>query len=126
MDTDTLSIWSNDEGPPDTFNITRLRTVVDAHFGRKCTLVKLAQGGYHKVPQLSPLHLAMSDIPSQVYEVFITSDDGQPGVSLDAVVRVASSAFPGDKMRSEVRYTPNLRSPLANKVHFRADALCTR
>lgn len=39
----------------------------------------------------------------QVYVIFENAD-GLPGGSLEAVARVASPAFPCDKLRPEVRY----------------------
>ncbi|KAG1763962.1 hypothetical protein EDD22DRAFT_473558 [Suillus occidentalis] len=73
---DQMSTFSYDgDGEPDSFNLAELQSVVDLYFFTSCKLEKLAEGGYHKVL------------------------DGSP---LDAVVRVASPAFPKDKLESEV------------------------
>ncbi|KAF8580487.1 hypothetical protein K439DRAFT_298741 [Ramaria rubella] len=81
MDNDQTSTFSYDgEGVPHKFNVSQLKLVVDRYFMEDCRLVKLAEGGYHKV-----------------YNV-IRGD----GVPLDAVVRVACPAFPRDKLESEV------------------------
>ena len=88
-----------------TFNLTKLNAIVNAHFKRKCVMRKMDEGGYHKVTSLSMLKdysMMGLVLHAQAYEAF-ESDDGQLGRSLDAVIRVASPAFPGDKMRSEVR-----------------------
>ncbi|KAG2154085.1 hypothetical protein DEU56DRAFT_772851 [Suillus clintonianus] len=78
---DRMSTFSyNGEGEPDSFSLTQLRSVVDRYFLTSCKLEKLAEGGYHKVYDILRL-------------------DGAP---LDAVVRVASPAFPKDKLESEV------------------------
>lgn len=68
------------EGEPDCFSIAKLQSIVNRYFLTSCKLEKLAEGGYHKV-----------------YDIF--RSDGTP---LDAVVRVASPAFPKDKLESEV------------------------
>ncbi|KIK34445.1 hypothetical protein CY34DRAFT_812902 [Suillus luteus UH-Slu-Lm8-n1] len=78
---DRMSTFSYDgDGEPDSFNLAELQSVVDHYFSTSCKLEKLAQGGYHKV-----------------YDILRV--DGSP---LDAVVRVASPAFPKDKLESEV------------------------
>ncbi|KAF8600090.1 hypothetical protein BDV93DRAFT_497071 [Ceratobasidium sp. AG-I] len=61
------------------FNLQELEAVVQSHFNKPCKLEKLAEGGYHKV----------YDITSK-------------GNSLQAVVRVAAPAFPVYKLASEV------------------------
>ncbi|KAG1758641.1 hypothetical protein EDD22DRAFT_909745 [Suillus occidentalis] len=82
-DDDRMSTFSYDgDGEPDSFNLVELQSVVDLHFLTSCKLEKLAEGGYHKV-----------------YDIL--QSDGTP---LDAVVRVASPAFPKDKLESEVSY----------------------
>ncbi|KAG1751905.1 hypothetical protein EDB19DRAFT_1674474 [Suillus lakei] len=69
-----MSTFSYDgDGEPDSFSLVELQLVVDSHFLTSCKLEKLAQGGYHKVR-----------------------------AALDVVVRVASPAFPKDKLESEV------------------------
>lgn len=46
--------------------------------------------------------------PPQIYDILECEADGtEASRSLDAVIRVASPAFPGDKMRSEVRQLIN-------------------
>lgn len=81
VDDDRMSTFSYDgDGEPDSFNLAELQSVVDLHFLTSCKLEKLAEGGYHKV-----------------YDIL--RSDGAP---LDAVVRVASPAFPKDKLESEV------------------------
>ncbi|KAJ7170853.1 hypothetical protein C8R43DRAFT_981291 [Mycena crocata] len=78
-DTDCCSAFSydsDDEAPSDSFSLTKLEDAVSACMGEPCKLVKLAEGGYHKV-----------------YEREGTSD---------IVARVAAPAFPKDKVESEV------------------------
>ncbi|EDR02793.1 uncharacterized protein LACBIDRAFT_308054 [Laccaria bicolor S238N-H82] len=76
----TSSTFSYDgEGVADTFSLTELRGVVNSHFNAKCTIEKLAQGGYHKVYNIS-------------------KDDG----TSVGIVHVAAPAFPRDKLESEV------------------------
>lgn len=52
-DLDVWSLWEHMtwEGKQvlDGFNFDALRTIVDKHFGRECVLLKIAEGGYHKV-----------------------------------------------------------------------------
>lgn len=77
---DASSTFSYDgEGVHDTFSLSGLRGVVNSHFNANCTIEKLAQGGYHKVYDIS-------------------KDDG----TSVGVVRVAAPAFPRDKLESEV------------------------
>jgi hypothetical protein len=81
MDDDRLSTFSYDgDGQPDSFSLAELQSAVDLCFLTSCKLEKLAEGGYHKI-----------------YDIL--RSDGTP---LDAVVRVASPAFPKDKLESEV------------------------
>ncbi|KAG2369335.1 hypothetical protein BDR07DRAFT_1447628 [Suillus spraguei] len=80
-DDDRMSTFSYDgDGEPDSFSLAELQSVIDLYFLTSCRLEKLAEGGYHKV-----------------YDIL--RSDGAP---LDAVVRVASPAFPKDKLESEV------------------------
>ncbi|KAG2066529.1 hypothetical protein BDR04DRAFT_1081817 [Suillus decipiens] len=80
-DDDRMSTFSYDgDGEPDSFNLTELQSIIDLHFLTSCKLEKMAEGGYHKV-----------------YDIL-----GSDGASLNAVVRVASPAFPKDKLESEV------------------------
>jgi hypothetical protein len=46
---DNHSTFSNDEGPPFTFNLTQLEALVSQHIDKSFQLRKLAEGGYHKV-----------------------------------------------------------------------------
>ncbi|KAJ3490009.1 hypothetical protein NLG97_g5871 [Lecanicillium saksenae] len=82
---DNISIWSCENGPSETVSVERLRYAVQCFFGVPCKLVKLAQGGYHKV-----------------YEVRAIEDKFHQENAVDAVDRVAFPAFPGDKMKSEI------------------------
>ncbi|KAG1847194.1 hypothetical protein DFJ58DRAFT_798363 [Suillus subalutaceus] len=78
---DRMSTFSYDgDGEPDSFSLAELQSVVDLYFLTSCKLEKLAEGGYHKVYDILRL-------------------DGTP---FEAVVRVASPAFPKDKLESEV------------------------
>ncbi|KAG2040885.1 hypothetical protein BDR03DRAFT_947641 [Suillus americanus] len=80
-DDDGMSAFSCDgEAKTDSFSLTELQSVIDLYFLTSCKLEKLAEGGYHKV-----------------YDIL--RSDGAP---IDAVVRVASPAFPKDKLESEV------------------------
>ena len=111
---DTLSVWSYDgEGLPDAFNLAGLHAIVDRYFGQECTLVRIAEGGFHKVrsPSIPDSH-NLYNAPWQVYDIFEKGEDGQPGKSLQAVVRVASPAFPRDKLLSEVRRAVAHRLPI--------------
>ncbi|KAJ7039726.1 kinase-like domain-containing protein [Mycena alexandri] len=77
----TFSYDSEEDATPASFSTTELEKVVREHLhSDTCKLVKLAQGGYHKV-----------------YEVLTT--DSKP---LNVVVRVAAPAFPKDKVESEI------------------------
>ena len=93
---------------PYSFSLTELTLVANAHFNCKCALKQLSEGGYHKVnvPVLV-CHITLVYKPPwipQVYDILKFEADGtEANRSLDAVIRVASPAFPGDKMRSEVR-----------------------
>ena len=49
MDADIVSIWTYENGAPEQFSLMHLCEVVEAHFGVPCKLVKMAEGGYHKV-----------------------------------------------------------------------------
>jgi Ser/Thr protein kinase RdoA (MazF antagonist) len=69
-----------DGGTPHSIDILQLRKVVSEHMGTPCTITKMAEGGFHKVYDIS-------------------ADDGR---CIQAVVRVAAPAFPRDKMDSEV------------------------
>ncbi|KAG2363058.1 hypothetical protein BDR07DRAFT_1609037 [Suillus spraguei] len=80
-DDDRMSTFSYDgDGEPDSFNLTELQSVIDLHFLTSCKLEKMAEGDHHKV-----------------YDIL-----GSDGAPLNAVVRVASPAFPKDKLESEV------------------------
>ncbi|KAJ7929011.1 hypothetical protein B0H13DRAFT_2542885, partial [Mycena leptocephala] len=81
-ETDRRSVFAYDDldAIPDTFSLTKLEDAVSKCIGRKCNLVKLAEGGFHKV-----------------YEVLTGAEPS--GV----VARVAAPAFPKDKVESEVR-----------------------
>ena len=93
---DLASIFSYDgQGNPDTFSLRKLSAVVNSHFNTVCRLEKLAEGGYHKVGTLVSSFVS-SLLPLQVYEIV-----QENGSSL-GVVRVASPAFPKDKLESEV------------------------
>ncbi|KAJ4501000.1 hypothetical protein C8R41DRAFT_749818 [Lentinula lateritia] len=80
QDTDHLSTFfydNDEETSPDTFSLTQLTKAVGAAMCiQECNLVKLAEGGYHKVYKVSG--------------------------DLRIVVRVAAPAFPKDKLESEV------------------------
>lgn len=102
MDSDCESTFSYDDEDlqSDSFSLTQLNIVVNAQFDEPCTLVKLAEGGYHKVSTRSlriRFVLLYFYVDIKVYRIQSSS-----GVSLQAVVRVASSAFPRDKLESEV------------------------
>ncbi|KAJ6508765.1 hypothetical protein C8R45DRAFT_1089908 [Mycena sanguinolenta] len=102
-DPDKTSIFSyGGENPPDSFNLVALLDIVDAHFDKKCLLVKLDEGGYHKVAFSVFSEEQRLSTSQQIYEIFEKNADGLPGRSLDAVARVAVPAFPCDKLRSEV------------------------
>ncbi|EQL01923.1 kinase-like protein [Ophiocordyceps sinensis CO18] len=105
MHSKTASVWTYENGAPEEFSLTRLCEVAEAHFGVKCRLEKMAEGGYHKV-----------------YDIIEAGD----GKSLGAVARVASPAFPGDKMKSEVatlRYIASHTSvPVPSVSVWNADA----
>ncbi|KAJ7098639.1 kinase-like domain-containing protein [Mycena belliarum] len=81
---DVISIFSYDsdeDATPASFSTTELEKAVREHLHLdSCRLVKLAEGGYHKI-----------------YEVLAA--DSKP---LNVVVRVAAPAFPKDKMESEI------------------------
>jgi hypothetical protein len=49
MENDTDSIFSYDEGDNETFSLSLLTAAVTKYFQTPCQLVKLAQGGFHKV-----------------------------------------------------------------------------
>ncbi|KZP33316.1 hypothetical protein FIBSPDRAFT_717905, partial [Athelia psychrophila] len=87
-------------------NLTQLLAVVDKHFRQPCKLVKLVEGSYHKIYDIHPCH--------------------EGAGTLDAVLRVASPAFPSDKMNSEVatlRYIGEHSSVPVPKVYsWNADA----
>ncbi|KAJ4466142.1 hypothetical protein C8J55DRAFT_440070 [Lentinula edodes] len=78
----TFSYDSSDEGAsPDAFSLSQLAEAVRTVFRiDDCVLVKLAEGGYHKVYEISA---SDNEIPS-------------------SVVRVAALAFPRDKVESEI------------------------
>lgn len=94
--TDKLSVFEYEDGEPDSFNLDALSRVVERHFGIPCTLVKIAEGGFHKVSSQETFFKLLSNSGSWVYDVI-----GE-GEELNAVARVASPAFPVDKMESEV------------------------
>ncbi|KZP12308.1 hypothetical protein FIBSPDRAFT_836340, partial [Athelia psychrophila] len=110
-DNDRTSVfkYDEDEGEGEEWavvNLTQLLAVVDEHFGQPCKLVKLAEGGYHKIYDIHPYH--------------------EGAGTLDTVLRVASPAFPSDKMNSEVatlRYIGEHSSVPVPKVYaWNADA----
>ncbi|KAF8825487.1 hypothetical protein HHX47_DHR6000057 [Lentinula edodes] len=84
QDTDHLSTFfydNDEETSPDTFSLTQLTKAVGAAMCiQECNLVKLAEGGYHKVYKVSG--------------------------DLRIVVRVAAPAFPKDKLESEILGVP--------------------
>ncbi|KAJ6476226.1 hypothetical protein C8R45DRAFT_1009263 [Mycena sanguinolenta] len=89
-DTDQCSefAYDSDEAvPPDSFSLTKLEEAASRCIGGKCNLVKLAEGGYHKV-----------------YEVY--SGEETPNV----VARVAAPAFPKDKVESEIATIQHIAS----------------
>ncbi|KZP04632.1 hypothetical protein FIBSPDRAFT_767061 [Athelia psychrophila] len=101
--------YDEDEGEGEEWavvNLTQLLEIVDEHFRQPCKLVKLAEGGYHKIYDIHPCHEGTR--------------------TLDAVLRVASPAFPSDKMNSEVatlRYIGEHSSVPVPKVYaWNADA----
>ncbi|QRW12940.1 phosphotransferase enzyme family protein [Ceratobasidium sp. AG-Ba] len=81
LDPDNFSVFTYDEAEPNFFNLTKLNEAVNTYFKKSCLLVKLNEGGFHKV-----------------YDDIGKLDSK----SLGAVVRVASPAFPKDKMLSEI------------------------
>ncbi|KAF8693964.1 Phosphotransferase enzyme family, partial [Rhizoctonia solani] len=80
-DSDTFSTFTYDDADVEALSMTRLERAIFEYFGERCTLSKLGEGGYHKV-----------------YNIVTPADFKIP----DVVVRVASSAFPKDKVLSEV------------------------
>ena len=95
QDDDATSTFSYDgDGDPDTFSLRQLGLAAASHFGSPCELNKLAEGGYHKVCLSDSLSFHLH-VP-QVYDVI-----GKDGTVL-GVARVASPAFPKDKLESEV------------------------
>lgn len=98
---DAISIFTLESANSESFDLNRLSNAVDHHFGTLCDLVKIDEGGYHKVHvRKLVLYFGQTDKFNEVYDVIRRADSK----SLDTVVRVASSAFPRDKMLSEVRY----------------------
>ncbi|KAJ7879553.1 hypothetical protein B0H14DRAFT_1605122 [Mycena olivaceomarginata] len=84
-----FSYDSDEDVPSDSFSLTALEEAVSKCISRKCNLIKLAEGGYHKI-----------------YD--ICSDD-EP---VNIVVRVAAPAFPKDKVESEYLAThTNIPTP---------------
>ena len=95
MANDTKSIFSYDgEGESDSFSVSLLTAAVTEYFQTPCQLVKLAQGGFHKVREFNLTHNIMLSL-YKVYDV-VRND------TVDVVVRVASPVFPKDKLESEV------------------------
>ncbi|CAE6385253.1 unnamed protein product [Rhizoctonia solani] len=80
-DSDTFSTFTYDDADVEALSMTRLERAIFEYFGERCTLSKLGEGGYHKF-----------------YNIVTPADFKIP----DVFVRVASSAFPKDKMLSEV------------------------
>ncbi|KAJ6447508.1 hypothetical protein C8R45DRAFT_948495 [Mycena sanguinolenta] len=83
-ETDHCSEFSYDgdeDATPDSFSLTKLGDAVNECIGRKCNLVKMAEGGYHKVDARS----------------MFTGDE-----PVNIVARVAAPAFPRDKVESEI------------------------
>lgn len=57
MANDTDSIFSYDsEGESDSFSLSLLTEAVTEYFRTPCQLVKLAQGGFHKVGESNSIH----------------------------------------------------------------------
>lgn len=49
-DSDTISVFAYYEADSETFSLSQLNDAVGDYFGTACTLVKMEEGGYHKVP----------------------------------------------------------------------------
>ncbi|KAF8748999.1 Phosphotransferase enzyme family [Rhizoctonia solani] len=94
-DSDTFSTFTYDDTDLEAFSVTGLERTVSEYFGERCTLSKL-RGGYHKV-----------------YNIVTPADSKIP----DVVVGVACSAFPKDKMLSEV-YSTNFSSSLRVEYQY--------
>ncbi|KAF1819278.1 uncharacterized protein K489DRAFT_384198 [Dissoconium aciculare CBS 342.82] len=86
MGPEKISVWHDSDDKSTPINLTSLCEIVSTHFDTPCRLAKIAEGGYHKV-----------------YEIYRADDQGSFSgtTSLNAVARVASTAFPKDKMMSE-------------------------
>ncbi|KAK7055388.1 kinase-like protein [Favolaschia claudopus] len=99
-ETDQISEFdydSDDETAPGPFSLTKLTEIASTTAEKNCTLVKLAEGGYHKV-----------------YDVL---SDGEP---VGMVARVAAPAFPKDKLESEIatmQYVASHTSIHTPRVH---------
>ncbi|KAM6498531.1 Protein kinase-like domain containing protein [Amanita muscaria] len=103
MEKDADSIFSYDgEAESNSFSLSLLTAAVAEYFQTPCQLVKLAEGGFHKV-----------------YDVVRNG-------TVDAVVRVARPAFPKDKLESEVatiRYLASHTSvPVPRVYSWNSDA----
>ncbi|KAK7055398.1 hypothetical protein R3P38DRAFT_1355404 [Favolaschia claudopus] len=105
-ETDQISEFdydSDDETAPDPFSLTKLTEIVSTTAEKDCTLVKLVEGGYHKI------HDVLSD--------------GQPA---GIVARVAAPAFPKDKLESEIatmQYVASHTNIHTPRVHGRTTPL---
>ena len=95
---DKASIFTYDgEFDPDSFSLVALQDALSAHFGERCEVQKLAEGGYHKVQGDIQRFITFTYWREQVYDVVRPSR-----ADIEAVVRVAAPAFPVDKLESEV------------------------
>ncbi|KDN37881.1 hypothetical protein RSAG8_09855, partial [Rhizoctonia solani AG-8 WAC10335] len=104
-ESDNMSVFAFDDTAAESFSLDKLNQVVSEYFGAPCTLVKLDQGGYHKV-----------------YDVMSNTNS----MAQNAVVRVASSAFPRDKLLSGIatlRYiAAHTTIPVPQVYQWNADA----
>jgi hypothetical protein len=48
-ESDNISVFTYDGVEGDKINLYQLHVVVDRYFGKPCALVKIGEGGYHKV-----------------------------------------------------------------------------
>lgn len=101
MEDDILSVFSYEEeegSTPDKFSLTALTSEANRlFFPAKCSLTKIGEGGYHKVSLVSFCIKHFVSCYAQIYDV-----KGSDGEEFNAVARVASPAFPKDKLESEV------------------------
>ncbi|KAG8739860.1 hypothetical protein FRC10_005055 [Ceratobasidium sp. 414] len=96
---DSVSVFSYEGGGSDSFSLSRLSDVVSKYLGTPCALVKIDEGGSHKV-----------------YDVISRTSSK----SLDTIVRVASPAFPKDKMLSEPGRNMTSRQQIATLKYIAA------